>query len=68
MPATEELESTEQGELSEVRRWRLAALRRAGFTEEQAQALAARSDVDLHRAVDLVRRGCPPELAYSILV
>ena len=55
------------GEESEVVRWRRAALRRAGYREEEARELARRADVDLHRAVDLVRAGCPPELAYRIL-
>jgi hypothetical protein len=30
--------------------------------------LAANVEVDLHDAVDLVRRGCPPELAARILL
>ena len=55
------------GEASEVIRWRRAALRRAGYREEAARELARRADVDLHRAVDLVRAGCPPEIAYRIL-
>ncbi len=59
-------ESELQGEESEVISWRRAALRRAGFDEESAQELARRIDVDLHRAVDLVRAGCPPGLAYRI--
>ena len=59
-------ESELHGEESEVISWRRAALRRAGFDEESAQELARRIDVDLHRAVDLVRTGCPPELAYRI--
>jgi hypothetical protein len=54
------------GEESELIRWRRTALRRAGYDEESARALAHRSDVDLHRAVDIVRAGCPPELAYRI--
>ena len=52
---------------SEVIRWRRAELRRAGYGEEAAGELARRADVDLHRAVDLVRAGCPPELAHRIL-
>ena len=30
--------------------------------------LAARHDVDLHRAVELVQQGCPADLAFKILV
>jgi hypothetical protein len=56
----------ENGEESDVIRWRRAALRRAGYDEASARELARRIDVDLHRAVDVVRAGCPPELAYRI--
>ncbi len=51
-----------------VARWRRQALERAGYTPEDAEQLAARLDVDLHGAVDLVERGCPPELAARILL
>ena len=30
--------------------------------------LAARLDVDLHRAIALVENGCPPEMALQILL
>jgi hypothetical protein len=56
----------ENGEESDVIRWRRAALLRAGYDEESARELARRIDIDLHRAVDIVRAGCPPELAYRI--
>jgi hypothetical protein len=55
-------------ELERVERWRADALERAGFDPEQASRLAARPDVDLHRAIDLVERGCPPTLALQILL
>ena len=54
-------------ELDRVERWRTAELMRVGFAGDDAVALAARTDVDLHEAVELVRRGCPPELAVRIL-
>jgi hypothetical protein len=54
------------GEENNLIRWRRAALRRAGYDEESALELARRTDVDLHRAVDIVRAGCPPEIAYRI--
>ena len=40
----------------------------SGFAGDDAVALAARTDVDLHEAIELVQRGCPPELAVRILV
>jgi hypothetical protein len=54
-------------ELERVERWRTAELMRVGFPGDDAVALAARLDVDLHEAIALVQRGCPPELAVRIL-
>lgn len=48
--------------------WRLAELSRAGYDDDAGSLLAARSDVDLHRACDLPRRGCSIELALRILL
>ena len=64
MPAAEEIIETE---LERVERWRAAELVRVGFAGDDAVALAARLDVDLHEAISLVQRGCPPELAVRIL-
>ncbi|HEX7084294.1 MAG TPA: hypothetical protein VF186_09300 [Gaiellaceae bacterium] len=50
-----------------VERWRAEELERAGFSRDAATELAGRSDVDLHRAIDLLAQGCPPETALSIL-
>jgi hypothetical protein len=54
-------------ELDRVERWRTAELMRVGYAGDDAVALAARFDVDLHEAIALVQRGCPPELAVRIL-
>ena len=54
-------------ELERVERWRTSELMRVGFPGDDAIALAARLEVDLHEAIELVRRGCPPELAVRIL-
>jgi hypothetical protein len=64
MAATQDLIETE---VDRVERWRTAELMRVGFAGDDAVALAARTDVDLHEAIELVRRGCPPELAVRIL-
>jgi hypothetical protein len=66
MSATE-LNPTES-ESDRVERWRAEALERVGYDAVSALELAARSDVDLHRAIALVEQGCPPELALRILV
>jgi hypothetical protein len=54
-------------ESERVERWRNAELMRVGFAGDDAVALAARTHVDLHEAIELVQRGCPPELAVRIL-
>jgi hypothetical protein len=64
MPATHDIIETE---LDRVERWRTAELMRVGYPGDDAVALAARFDVDLHDAIALVERGCPPELAVRIL-
>jgi hypothetical protein len=47
--------------------WREARLRVAGFDWESASELARDDAVDLHALLDLVDRGCPPQLAVRIL-
>lgn len=65
MPAVEEIVETE---LERVERWRAEELMRAGFDPSAASELASRLDVDLHRAIDLLDRGCPADLALRILL
>jgi hypothetical protein len=48
--------------------WRASELIRAGYDPNVAVDLAERQDVDLHRALELVERGCPLELATQILI
>jgi hypothetical protein len=48
--------------------WRREQLSRVGYSDFDAEMLALRKDVDLHVAVDLVARGCPPPLAVEILL
>jgi hypothetical protein len=64
MTAVQEIIETEQ---ERVERWRAQELRRAGYDSAGASELAARNDVDLHRAIELLERGCPPDLALAIL-
>ncbi len=42
-------------------------LERAGFAAPLADALANDRRIDLHELLELVDRGCPPELAARIL-
>jgi hypothetical protein len=55
-------------EAAEVLAWRFDALCRSGYDLDAAAVIAANVEVDLHDAVDLVRRGCSPELAARILL
>jgi hypothetical protein len=48
-------------------RWRARRLIDAGFPIELAQRLARTDGIDLHRLLELVDRGCRPELAARIL-
>ncbi len=55
-------------ELERVERWRTEELIRGGFDVESAALIAAEPSVDLHQAIALIERGCPPELAARILL
>ena len=57
-----------ESEMTQVERWRIDELERAGYDSRAAMTLAARNDVDLHRAVDLLHKGCSPDLALQILL
>lgn len=50
----------------DVHAWRVCWLLASGFSPELAGSLAA-TDIDLHALLELVDRGCPPELAARIL-
>jgi hypothetical protein len=51
----------------EVRLWRETLLIQAGFVAALADRLAVDADYDLHELLNLVDRGCPPDLAARIL-
>ena len=57
-----------QTETERIERWRAEELERAGYEPRAVGRLAVRHDVDLHTAVELLQRGCPPELALRILL
>ena len=54
-------------ERDEVTSWRVEQLVAAGYDGEAALVLALDRDVDLHLAVSLLERGCPPDTALQIL-
>jgi hypothetical protein len=47
--------------------WREERLLRAGFAADLAASLASDCAMDLHAMIELVERGCPPDLAARIL-
>lgn len=47
--------------------WRAERLLAAGFPPELARELAHDRRVDVHALLDLVDRGCPPDLAARIM-
>lgn len=63
-----QLELLHESEIERVENWRHEALTRAGYDRESAVVLAASHDVDLHKAVDLLQRGCTVDLALQILL
>jgi hypothetical protein len=66
--ATSEIELIEETEAERVIRWRAEELERAGYEERAALQLALRTDVDLHKAMELLSLGCPAETALRILL
>ena len=60
---TEVLDETEL-----VESWRAEQLELAGYGAAAAAELAARHEVDLHVAIEMLSHGCPAELALKILL
>jgi hypothetical protein len=60
------LRETEPGAVGIVP-WRRRRLQRAGFDPGLADALASDRRTDIHALLELIDRGCPPELAARIL-
>ena len=65
MSAVETIIETES---ERVERWRTEELIRVGFDPDVALVMAIEPSVDLHTAIDLIERGCPPNLAAQILL
>lgn len=51
----------------DVAGWRREQLARAGFPLPLARRLGRQRTTDLHALIELVERGCPPQLAVRIL-
>jgi hypothetical protein len=59
-------ETTRERQVDEVVRWRREQLAEAGFSLRLAARVATDARYDLHALIELVERGCPPELAARI--
>lgn len=64
----EEVVAPARDTAGQVLGWRIEQLVSAGYDGEAAFTLALDRSIDLHDAIDLVRRGCPPETAVRILI
>ena len=66
--ATTQAFLADETERERVIRWRVEQLAKVGYSWPAAMVIAANTQVDLHRAVELVQQGCRPEIAVRILL
>jgi len=64
---TTQIAEPDFSERLKVESWRLHVLIEAGYPLPLAEKLA-HSSADLHRAVELLKAGCKPEVAAEILL
>jgi hypothetical protein len=62
-----QMSTTSRRSSEEVVRWRLERLAESGFSPALAARVAEDPDYDLHALIELVERGCAPDLALRIL-
>lgn len=67
MAETTETQLWKENESAKVESWRLHILLEAGYPVPLAERIAG-SEIDLHDAVELLRRGCDPAVAAEILL
>ena len=68
LPVETAEESGRSDPAARVLGWRIEQLIAVGFDSDSAFVLALDRSIDLHEATELVRRGCPPETAFRILL
>lgn len=66
--SADEVEILDEADVVDLILCRLDQLKRAGCATPDCTVVAGRVDVSLEAAVDLVARGCPPELVLRILL
>ena len=62
-----QIDVSNEREARQVASWRRRQLAQAGFTLPVAARLSSDARYDLHALIELVERGCPPDLAVHIL-
>ena len=67
MDAAATKQDAQEAEAALVRSWRYGFLREAGYDRDDAFILA-RARIDVHRAAELLARGCPARTALEILL
>lgn len=67
MEAKTTTKTTPDATIDEVARWREERLTGSGFSLALAAEIANDSRYDLHALIELVERGCRPDLAVRIL-
>ena len=61
------MKTTTERSVDDVVRWRRERLVESGFPPPLAAGLAKNARYDLHALIELVERGCRPDLAIRIL-
>jgi hypothetical protein len=62
-----QVDSTREGRAHDLVGWRREQLAVNGFPSRLATLVARDRRFDLHALIELVERGCPPELAVRIV-
>ena len=65
--ASAEVTTQVDTERERVTQWRIAQLAAAGYDNESALLIGIDFSIDLHRALDLLKRGCSVDTALQIL-
>lgn len=65
---TAQIEQLGSIEVDAVLRWRFDELVRAGYEPSETTVLASHVGIDLHQAIELLRRGCAQATALLILL
>jgi hypothetical protein len=68
METTTIIDAESQTEREQIVGWRSEELERSGYPIASARRLASHTEIDLHKAIELLERGCPAATALRILL